>query len=313
MINSKKIINKASDIEKITREDLPSLYHVASLKSAKKKNIFFFLIKTNLILLAIGTLSTSIFIINKDRNQIQSFISYLSFFSLLISLCITLFLQLKEYDKEWYGARAIAESIKTLSWRFMMCSDKFNGQTQEEVTKLFINDINKIKNESRYLAGVLGGTVGEKPLITELMFSIRKLSFNERLKLYLKYRIEVQRNWYLESSKEKEDNGDICFIYIFIFEILALITLFLYIVNPTLLINPSALFITIVTSLLTWSQVKQFKILSQSYGFTGHELNSIITLGTTIKSEKELSKFVIDSEQAISREHTMWRARKVEI
>lgn len=317
MTNLTRKFNKAEDIETISRDDLPSLYHIATLKSIEKKNNFYNLIKINLLLLIIGALSSSIFVAitpnNQVLNHIQLVVSWISFISLIISLFITIFIQLKKFDQEWYGARAIAESIKTLSWRFMMGSDKFGkNQTLEKVIELFTSEIKDINNQSRYLAGVLGGKIGEKPLITQLMYDVRKLSYKERLKIYLTHRIEKQKNWYLTNSKNNESNGNNYFNYIYVFQAFAILSAFLYIVKPTFIINPSALLITLATSFLTWSQVSQFKILAQSYGFTAHELNNIITLGKTINSESNLSKFVIDSEQAISREHTMWLARKIE-
>jgi hypothetical protein len=57
-------------------------------------------------------------------------------------------------------------------------------------------------------------------------------------------------------------------------------------------------------------QLKQHQELKQAYTTAVIELNFIEEKGIRVSSETELSKFVMDSENAISREHTLWLAQK---
>jgi hypothetical protein len=50
--------------------------------------------------------------------------------------------------------------------------------------------------------------------------------------------------------------------------------------------------------------------LRQSYALANQELLSIKALAGTVRTEQELAKIVSDGEGAISREHTMWIAKR---
>ena len=56
--------------------------------------------------------------------------------------------------------------------------------------------------------------------------------------------------------------------------------------------------------------MKQHQELKQAYTTTVQELNMILAGAERISTDTELSKFVLDSENAISREHTLWLAQK---
>ena len=68
--------------------------------------------------------------------------------------------------------------------------------------------------------------------------------------------------------------------------------------------------ITLITSVIAWMQIKNYQELTHSYALTAHELSVIKSKIGQVDSEKSLDNFVDDSETAISREHTMWLARR---
>jgi hypothetical protein len=67
---------------------------------------------------------------------------------------------------------------------------------------------------------------------------------------------------------------------------------------------------SLCASLLAWMQVKQYQELSQSYAIAAHELGLISVLAEHGQSEVDFSAFVADAETAMSREHTLWAARR---
>ena len=77
-----------------------------------------------------------------------------------------------------------------------------------------------------------------------------------------------------------------------------------------MLFRSVGLFTTISASGLSWLQVKQHQELKQAYTTAAQELNFILSLSDEIDTENAFSKFVLDSENAISREHTLWLAQK---
>jgi hypothetical protein len=66
------------------------------------------------------------------------------------------------------------------------------------------------------------------------------------------------------------------------------------------------------SAVLSWTQAKKHKELSASFSLATHEITLIKGESVSVKSEKDLSQFVVNSETAFSREHTQWVARKKE-
>jgi hypothetical protein len=56
--------------------------------------------------------------------------------------------------------------------------------------------------------------------------------------------------------------------------------------------------------------LNKYKEIYQSCALTKQELNIIRTKFRQVKDNTELNEFVLGAEQAISREHTMWLARR---
>ena len=79
-------------------------------------------------------------------------------------------------------------------------------------------------------------------------------------------------------------------------------------INPTFL--PVDVVIALAAGILSWIQAKRFTELSASYALTAHEIGFINEKSATIQSEEDFSKFVGDAENAFSREHTQWAARR---
>ena len=69
---------------------------------------------------------------------------------------------------------------------------------------------------------------------------------------------------------------------------------------------------TATGAVLTWLQAKKHNELNSSYALAAHEIVLIKGEAESVQSEREISEFVINSENAFSREHTQWTARKVD-
>jgi len=67
---------------------------------------------------------------------------------------------------------------------------------------------------------------------------------------------------------------------------------------------------TLAAVLLSWLQVKQHQELSQSYAIAANDINLILSQEPYVDSDNKLEKFIADSENAFSREHTLWIARR---
>jgi len=63
-------------------------------------------------------------------------------------------------------------------------------------------------------------------------------------------------------------------------------------------------------SVLSWMQAKRFSELAASYALAAHEISLIREKSMLPNTPDEFSQFVGDAENAFSREHTQWVARK---
>jgi hypothetical protein len=68
--------------------------------------------------------------------------------------------------------------------------------------------------------------------------------------------------------------------------------------------------LALAAAFTAWTQLGRNDELSKSYALANQELLNIKALANTVETEQELAKVVRDGEGAISREHTMWIAKR---
>jgi len=73
---------------------------------------------------------------------------------------------------------------------------------------------------------------------------------------------------------------------------------------------PTDVFVAIAASILSWMQAKRFSELAASYTLASHEIGLIKEQSLLPDTHEKFSLFVGDAENAFSREHTQWVARK---
>lgn len=238
-------------------------------------------------------------------------IHILSGIFLLLGLILTIILKSKKYEDVWYQCRAFAESCKTLTWRFAMCSESFEKQIPiDNVKELFIKRISDISNEFKSLSKHLDSKTLNLEIITSKMLELRGYSVSDRISYYIENRIENQKQWYSDKAEWNKKRYNIWFCIIIASQSLALISVVFLIKFPNNEWNFVGFLTTIASSAISWLQIKQHQELKQAYTTASIELNIIKELSYKVQTEEQLSEFVLDSENAISREHTLWTAQR---
>lgn len=290
---------------KLEQDTLPELYQSADQASLSAECLFFWGLHAYLILLVTAALVSFIW----PKDSCGSIASSALF---LISLGIIIALRVKRPDDLWYNGRAVSESVKTRSWRWCMRSKPYEDTDNDEVvSKQFINDLNAILNQNRSLSVFLQSNAGIRCSISATMRTIRGLSLEERLELYKEQRIRNQANWYSLKSQFNKHRAKQWFWVSVILHGTA-ICMLLYSVRDAGFSPPVGVVATAAGAVLTWLQAKKHNELNSIYALTAHEIVLIKGEALSVKSEKQLSEFVINSETAFSREHTQWAARKTE-
>lgn len=282
----------------------PALYKSADKASNEAQKIYISLNKFNLVSLVLATLLS---VIDVDN----SFFPTASIILLFISLVLTVLLYYIKLEKKWYEGRAIAESIKTLTWKFMMGAEPFHQKYDlEEAENKLIKNFKKVIGQNKDFFELIGGDFATDEQITPQMRGIREIDLEGKKSIYLKKRVDEQRQWYANRSNENKTNKKISFFVIITLIILSGIGVFINLKNPDLKLTLTPITIAIASSLVAWMQLKRYQELTQSYSIAANELGMIKSKAHHITSEDELSSFVDDAETAISREHTLWLARR---
>ena len=289
-------------------QDYPNYFQASDKLSIDSQKRYLNIIRIDLLAMVFAALLA---IYSFQTTDYKLFIHILTGLALLLGLILTIILKSKEYEDVWYQGRALAESCKTISWRFSMCSEYFEYDiSTEEVKKRFINRIRKMANEFSNLSSSLDSKILNKEIITDKMLELRGLSFQEKKDYYITNRIENQKEWYAEKAEWNKGKSEFWFWVIIASQALAVISIVFLIKNPDINWNLVGLLTTIASSAISWLQIKQHQELKQAYTTAAEELNFIKELSYKVKNDEQLSKFILDSENAISREHTLWIAQR---
>lgn len=227
--------------------------------------------------------------------------------SLLVGLALTTVLRDRNYEQIWFDGRAVAESVKTASWRFMMQAAPF-ADAGGDSDAAFLKQLVEIRRSRPGIEAYLpGGTLGTVQ-ITEHMRATRGLPLSDRRAIYLGDRLGDQQRWYLAKAESNRSAADHWFWIVTVVQLAALSLALIPIGGATV-----AYFVPLLTTLsgvtLTWTQVKRHKELAQAYALAGQELGELEALSSTVSGPRAFQEFVAQVEEAISREHTMWSAR----
>lgn len=289
-------------------KDFPNYYTAGDKASLTAQNFYTNYIKWSLISMLIAA---AIAIYSFHELEVKRIAYIISGLLLLVSTILSLVIKNKKYESTWYRGRALAESAKTLTWRFMTKSEYFeNTINDEEAKKRFIGRMNEIKNEFKDLNSSLKAKHLSLPIITNKMIAIRHLNLQDRMAFYLKNRIENQISWYSNKADTNKNKYEIWFWAVIVMQILAIVSVGYLIFNPESKIKLVGLFTTLSASCLGWLQLKKYQENKEAYTTAVSELNLIKQEAELINSEEKFQIFVLDSENAMSREHTLWLAQK---
>jgi hypothetical protein len=289
-------------------KDFPNYFCAGDKASIVAQSTYVNYVKWDLIFMVCGATLT---IFNYQDENSKTIIYVISGVLLLIATILSLVIKNKQFEDTWYRGRALAESCKTLTWRYITCSEYFeNYLTAHEAKKRFIERITEIKDEFNDLNKELSANLIALPIITDEMKLVREFSLDIRKQYYLQHRIDNQINWYKNNADKNKSKYEGWFWAVIIAQILAIISIGFLIKFPNCNFNFVGLFSTLSACFFSWLQLKKYQENKEAYTTATSELNLIKQEAEEINSEEAFCKFVLDSENAMSREHTMWLAQK---
>lgn len=291
--------------------DFPAIYKAASDCSAMAQSHFYKALRLELMLLIASAVISVLEITHWTIAVLQAAL-------LLAALACTLFLyQRKDKpDRIWYQARALAESIKTMTWRFVSKAEPYTADLSDvDVEHAFLKNLEDLRrgNQLPYRYLVLPANAVS---ITETMRTLRERSLEERKEYYIKNRIDDQKQWYKIKSRTSHRLANRYTFVVVVTYVTALLLALTRIRFPAVDGWPTGVAITAAVAVKSWMQAKRFSELAASYSQTGadiHHLKEVMQADARhgrLATEDAFSRFVGDAENAFSREHTQWLARR---
>lgn len=291
-------------MKKFEYKDYPALYQASDTVSNDTQNTYLLLMKLNIWLLITAAFFSFIGINSKAWAVAAAFV-------FVITIIINVILMIKNFPDTWYRARSIAESIKTISWRFMMKTDPFRHLSLKDAREKFLKMQKAILNEQdKEILEKFDSSYHTKDAITETMLKTFEDSIDNKIEIYRINRVEEQRNWYSNKTKYNQSKYRFWFSIMILVQIIAVATVICRVGVPDFKYWPPEVLSVIASGILTWIQMKKYRELAAAYSFTAHEIGILGANIDSIDTEEELANFVQDAENAFSREHTQWIARK---
>ncbi|WP_440951588.1 DUF4231 domain-containing protein [Methanococcoides sp. FTZ1] len=283
--------------------ELPDSYFIYDKSAIIAQSKHFKLIICELIqLVIVAVLSLIISLLHKEPIPTIGFSAIVIIF--FIGIIIQLHYNKKQFERKWFEFRAVAESIKSLAWQYAAGCGNFCEENNAEM--LFLQQIKQIKETYKVNPDpkiTSSGILDEKK---QSMEKIRKMKWEEKREAYIKERIDDQITWYTDKAKLNKKYST---IYENIIIGLQFIVIFVGIVLVYTHVNGApvlALVVTLITGIIGWSRSKQYAELVDPYQNAARELNEIRQEIELVEEELSFQRLVLNAEQAISREHTMW-------
>ncbi|MDR5729810.1 MAG: DUF4231 domain-containing protein [Terriglobia bacterium] len=290
----------------MTREfsepDYPPLRNAANRASISAQRVFLRLNRIQLLLLTSAAFVSGVQFKNPEHQHEESWVVFVI---MLTALAVTTVLRIGKFDDRWFRCRAYAENFKSLVWLYVMSANASSDSSEQE----YLNSIAHLKERLPDLQKEFAryGIAGK--LITDWMCKARSLTVEHKLAMYHALRIDDQMNWYSDKAKFNSRKEGEWFWSIVVIEFLAVAGAALQ-ANQLLQLNPVSGIAALGTALIAWSQIKRFSDLGTSYAIAANDICEIAESHRRVETQAELDVFVQQIETAVSREHSMWLARR---
>jgi len=291
----------------MSNDNYPGLYRYANSASLNAQRTYLRLHKLYLSSLVLGSAvgSSATLEISALKTWLFTTMAIILAFGLLIFWIM----RARQDDKIWFDGRAVAESAKTATWRFMMKVPPFHEDNKAE--ERFISQMKEIREARPHLGRHMAAVQDPNGLyITDFMREKRADTLEDRRAFYVSDRLANQRSWYANKAKLNVISSARWFWIVACLQIAAVVLAVIQAVSKGLGINIVPVITTCVAALAAWSQMKRYDELAQSYALAAQELEELQSLSSSQTAVEDFAQLIEQAENSISREHTMWCARR---
>ncbi|MGW6916144.1 DUF4231 domain-containing protein [Kitasatospora sp. NPDC054939] len=215
----------------------------------------------------------------------------------------------------WYEGRAAAESVKTLAWKYAVRADAHRPPPRAlpDAEGLYRFQLEEVLGAFRGGPAVAPGA-GAGDGITDGMRLLRGQPLAVRREVYLRERIRVQQAWYGRKARACARagrwTGALCVALPLLGLALALLRA---LGGPA--VDAFGAVSALAAAVTAWTQLRQYRPLAAAYALAADELELVRRQLTGLDlaaadAEEVWARLARDAEDAVSREHTTWQARR---
>jgi hypothetical protein len=228
---------------------------------------------------------------------------------LVAALVVKLANRQQRFDERWFDGRAVAETVKSATWRYVMGVRPYEPD-EAKSGAMFAQSLGEAVAARPALAAHLHHLPRRgRQIITEEVSRLRALSPDARRAVYLAARVDDQEAWYAGKSHANARSATVWFWASLICEGLALAAA-LIAATMGLRVDLVGFLAAVSAGATAWTQLGRHNELAKSYGLAAHELMLLRARLELAETDEAFRQGVEETEAAISREHTMWMAKR---
>ncbi|MEU4765274.1 DUF4231 domain-containing protein [Actinosynnema sp. NPDC023794] len=283
-------------------DDLPGLFEAADSASLDGQHRYVRAVRLRL-LLAVAAAATGAVPFVLGRVDVAAIGTAIA----LAAVSVTeLNLKSARPEDRWYDGRALAESAKSLAWKFSVGGlpfDKAGGEPETE--RRFIQQMHELLED----APATSIRPSQRPVVTEGMRTLRAAPFAERKAAYLGARVADQQRWYTAKAARNERLAGWWRAGLLSIEVIGICAALGKAVGAVRF-DLAGVVAAVIAAGTAWISLRQLSTLARAYTFAANELAIVRSRLELVEDEPSWASEVADAEEAVSREHTMWRASR---
>jgi len=279
----------------LLNDDLPALFTSADTASMHGQRAYVHGVRLRLLL---AIVAAALGLLNA---KLAAALIAVAFAAMVL---VELTLRARRPEEVWYDGRAVAESVKSLAWRYSVAGLPFATGVENDGERRFAAELETLLTDVR--TRVDGGA---RTAVTEGMRELRKSDLEVRKAAYLAGRVEVQREWYASRAARNEVRARWWRATLVGVEVVGVLVA-VGRAAGLLDVDFAGVLATLVAAGAAWSGMRQHSTLARAYLFAASELAIARGRLAAVVDEEGWAREVNDTEEAVSREHTMWRASR---